>query len=62
MRPAIRILFKNFLDGDFPGDPVVENSPLKAGDSGLISGGGSKFPHVEGQLSPSTTTREPVFH
>ena len=62
MRPAIRILFKNFLDGDFPGNPGVENPPFKAGDSGLISDGGSKIPHVAGQLSLSTTTRQPVLH
>ena len=46
MRPVIRILCKNFLDGDFLGDPGVENPPFKAGDSGLISDGGSKIPYV----------------
>lgn len=62
MRPVIRILCKNFLDGDFLGDPGVENPPFKAGDSGLISDGGSKIPYVAGQLNLSTTTREPVLH
>lgn len=62
MRLAIRILFKNFLDGDFPSDPGVENLPFKAGDSGLISDGGHKIPYVAGQLNLSTTTRKPVLH
>ena len=28
---------------DFPGGPVVKNSPSNAGDMGLIAGGGSKI-------------------
>ena len=43
--------------GDFPGGPVVKNLPSNAGDSGLIPGGGTKIPHVVGQLSPSAAMK-----
>ena len=43
---------------DFPSGPVVKNSLPNAGDMGLIPGGGTKIPHVTGQLSLPTTTRE----
>ena len=46
--------------GDFPGGPVVENPSSTAGDAGSIPGQGTKIPHVVGQLSPHTTTTEPV--
>ena len=45
---------------DFPGGPVVKNLPSNAGDTGLIPGRGTKIPHAMGQLSPHTTTTEPV--
>ena len=47
-------------DRDFLGGPVVENPPSNAGDAGLIPGQGTKIPHAAGQLSPRTTTTEPV--
>jgi len=28
----------NWNSGDFPGDPVVKNPPVNAGDRGLIPG------------------------
>ena len=31
--------------GDFPGAPVVKNSPSNAEDMGLIPGRGTKIPH-----------------
>ena len=31
---------------DFPGDPVVKNSPSNAEDVGLIPGRGTKIPHA----------------
>ena len=37
--------------GDFPGGPVVTNSPSNAGDVGLISGWKTKISHAAGQLS-----------
>ena len=43
---------------DFPGSPVVKNSPSNAGDVGLIPGWGTKIPHAAGQLSPCAATRE----
>ena len=38
--------------GDFPGGPVVKNSPSNAGDVGLIPGRGTKSPHATGKLNP----------
>ena len=52
-------LFKTQLR-DFPGSPVVEKPPSKAGDMGLIPGWGIEIPHAMGQLSPHTPTREPA--
>ena len=46
------------LPWDFPDDPVVKNSPAKAGDSGSIPGSEIKIPHASGQLSPCTATNE----
>ena len=45
---------------DFPRGPVVKNLPCNAGDTGPIPGRGTNFPHAEGLLSPSATTREPA--
>ena len=47
---------------DFPGGPVVKNSPCNTGDMGLIPGQGTKIPHVAGQLNPHATTVEPMHH
>ena len=44
--------------GDFPGGPVVKNLPSNAGDAGLITGWGTRFPHAARQLSPCATTTE----
>ena len=46
------------LDRDFPGGPVVENSPCSAGDTGLIPGQGTKIPHAAEQLGPRATIRK----
>jgi len=43
-----------FTDKDFPGGPVVKNSPCNAGDVGSISGWDTKIPHVMGQLNQHT--------
>ena len=43
---------------DFPGGPVVENSPSNAQDVGSIPGRGIKIPHAMGQLSPCAATGE----
>ena len=36
--------------GDFPAGPAVKNLPFSAGDTGSISGCGSKIPHALEQL------------
>ena len=36
---------------DFPGGPVLRNSPFNAGDAGSIPGWGTKIPHAEGKLT-----------
>ena len=66
---------QKWIVGHFPGGPAVKNPPCMAGDSGSISGGGSKIPHGVGQLNSSVattkayvlwslhdTTREPIPH
>ena len=52
--------FKNWLEGDFPGGPMVKNLPSNAGDVGSIPGWGTKIPHAVGQLSLCATTTEPA--
>ena len=42
------------LGRDFPGGPLVENLPSKAGDACLISTWGTKIPHATEQLSLHT--------
>ena len=37
---------KKWAEWDFPGGPVVKNSPCNAGDAGSIPGQGTKIPHV----------------
>ncbi|XP_066869657.1 protein FAM210B, mitochondrial isoform X2 [Kogia breviceps] len=51
-------MFYTVVSRDFPGDPVVKNSPYSAGDAGSIPGQETKIPHAKGQLSPCTTTTE----
>ena len=41
---------------DFPGGPVVKNSPSNARDVGSIPGQGTKIPHAGSQLSRCITT------
>ena len=50
---------QNSTEADFPGDPVVENLPASAGDTGPIPGLASF--HATGQLSPRATTTEPML-
>ena len=52
--------FKNVSSRDFPGGPVVKNSPSNAGDVGLIPGRGTKIPQAAEQLSLFAATTEPV--
>ena len=47
--------------GNFPSGPVVKNPFANAGDQGLFLGWGTKIPHVSGQLSLCTTTRESPY-
>ena len=59
----MRVINKNEgEEWDFPGGPVVKNLPSDAGDMGSIPGRGTTIPHATGQLSPCTTTTEPVCH
>ena len=58
---------KNILYWDFPGGPVVKNTPCNAGDVGLIPGWGTKTLHAVEQLvlcatttAPAPTTREAI--
>ena len=43
---------------DFPGGPVVKNSPFNARDVVSIPGQGTKIPHAEGQLNLCAASRE----
>ena len=47
---------------DFPDGQVVKNLPSNAGDTGSISGLGTKIPCARAQLSPCTVTTEPACH
>ena len=44
---------------DFPGGPVVENTPSNVGGMGSIPGWGTKMPHATAQLSLHFGTTEP---
>ena len=44
----------------FLGGPVAKNPPSNAGDTGSISGQGTKIPHATGQPSVCTTPTEPL--
>ena len=59
---TLKWTFKNYNKGDFPAGPVVENLLSNAGDSGSISGQGTKIPHAAGQLSLRAATTEPVCY
>ena len=48
------------LTQGFPGGAVVRNPPANAGDTGSSPWSG-KIPHAVEQLSPCTTTTEPVL-
>ena len=39
---------------------MVKSLPSNAGDEGSTPGQGTKTPHVSGQLSPRSTTTEPM--
>ena len=49
-------------DLNFPGGPVVKNTPCNAGDMGSIPGRGTRIPHAMGQLNACTATTEPTCH
>ena len=42
--------------GDFPGGPVVKNSPSNAEEVGSIPGQETKIPHAVDQLRPHNAT------
>ena len=46
--------FKKNFTWDFSGGPVVKNPSSNERDVGSIHGWGTKIPHAEGQLRPST--------
>ena len=54
------VTFKIRAMRDFPGGPVVKNTPSNAGDAGSIPGQRTKIPHATGQLSLCATTTEPT--
>ena len=45
---------------NFPGSPGVKNLPFNAGDSGSISGQGTKTLQAVGQLSQYATITKPL--
>ena len=46
---------------DFPGSPVVDNLPFKAGNAGSIFGQETRIPHSMGQVSlPTASTEKPT--
>ena len=47
------------MNWDFPSGPGVKNLPCNAGDTGSLSGGRTKMPHAEEQLSPHTQLLSP---
>ena len=49
---------KKCLPWDFPSGPVIKSLPSNGGDTGLMSGWGTKIPDTVGQLNPCSTTRE----
>ena len=51
---------KYHLLGDFPGGPVLKNPPSNAGDTGSISGWGTKIPRAVGQLSLHAAATDPT--
>ena len=54
--------FKTFKNQgrDFPGGPVVLNLLSNAGDMGSIPSQGTKISYAVGQLSPHTSTMDPI--
>ena len=46
--------------GGLPGGPVVKNPPSNAMDAASIPGQGTEISHAAGQMSPRTTTTEPL--
>ena len=48
--------------GDFPGGPVVKNSPSNAKDVGSIPGRGTKIPHALGPLSLGSVATTSACH
>ena len=46
---------------DFPCGPMVKNPPPNAGEASSIPSPGTKIPHCSKQLSPHTTTTEPML-
>ena len=53
-------VLKNRVYEGFPGGTVVKNPPASAGDTGSSPSLG-RFPHAAEQLSPCTTTTDPVL-
>ena len=49
------------VDGDFPGGLALKNPPCNTRDMSLTPVRGTKIPHAEEQLSPSTITRARVL-
>ena len=52
-----KILNKILANQDFPGHPVIKNSPCNAGDIGSIPGWKTGISYVVGQLRPCATMK-----
>ena len=51
---------QNIMFKDFPGGPMVKNSPGNAGDMSPIPDRTTKIPHAVEQLAPRTAAVEPA--
>ena len=49
-------LIEKDINRDFPGGPVVKNPRCSTGNTGSVSGWGSKIPYAAEQLSLHTAT------
>ena len=48
--------------GDFPGGPVVKNTPSNAGDAGSIPGQGTQITYATEQMHPCSITTDPTHY
>ena len=59
---ALETVLRRRESWDYPGGPVIKNSPCNAGDVGSTLDQGTKIPHAVEQLNSSATTHGPMRH